>query len=156
MQFYWLRRFEKIPQLIDLNGFTVFIVFNYTLPDAPTNVNIYKQPENNLLCVADANPPASIGWMLNGKTALENAPQVKMQEAANGNYSYRCTARNTLGSTTIRTTNSKIMKMRPMGTNYTVMIWAIAGTLAGLCIIAIVVCRCAFKSAEKSTDLMAW
>jgi len=60
------------------------------------------------------------------------------------------------GSKIIKTTNRDINNIKKLTKNYNTMMWAIIGTVVGLIIIAVSVCRFAFKSTQKSQALPPW
>lgn len=123
--------------------------------DSPTDIKIVRKGDIGLLCRADANPPARITWTLNGQNIIDNTPIIKMQNFGNGNFSYKCSATNLFGSSDIRTTNREINNVKKLQDNYNIMMWAIVGTVFGLLVISISVCRYAFKTTEKH-NVLPW
>ena len=106
------------------------------------------------MCVSDANPPAKISWKLKDKVELSNP--ILLREKEDSNFTYQCTATNAVGSANQKISNKDVSKIKKAGSNMSIYIGAISATVAALAAISIIVCRYAFKSSRKTTNMNSW
>ena len=110
---------------------------------------------DEIMCVSDANPPAEISWQLKDK--IETSNTILLREKNDSNFTYQCTATNSLGSAKDKISNKDVSKIKKGGSNLsTVYIGAISATVAALAAISIIVCRYAFRTSRKTTSMNSW